>query len=223
LAIHEGYPSAAAALNSAIDGSSADVVVLVHQDVYLPKGWIDRVQQHITGIEEQDPSWAVLGVIGLDLRGVLTGRIWSSGLNKELSNIDRQFEEAISIDECVIVVRRAAGVRFDEQLPSWHLYATDIILEARKRGLKAFVIDAPVIHNSRRTPTLLGGYAKAYKYMRKKWWDLLPVPTLVAPITHSPFPLLRSQMRRLKIRLLRPKDQPVLDPVTIARELAYEQ
>jgi len=70
---------------------------------------------------------------------------------------------------------------------------------------------------------LLGGYAKAYKYMRKKWWDLLPVPTLVAPITHSPFPLLRSQMRRLKIRLLRPKDQPVLDPVTIARELAYEQ
>ena len=87
LAIHEGYPSAAAALNSAIDGSSADVVVLVHQDVYLPKGWIDRVQQHITGIEEQDPSWAVLGVIGLDLRGVLTGRIWSSGLNKELSSM----------------------------------------------------------------------------------------------------------------------------------------
>lgn len=222
LAIHQGYPSAAVALNAGIDGSNSDVVVLAHQDVYLPSGWIDRLQQQITRLEEQDPNWAIIGMIGLNLRGVLTGRIWSSGLNRELYNIDGPFEEAISIDECVIIVRRGAGIRFDEQLPSWHLYATDIILQARGQGLKAFVLNAPVVHNSRRTPTLFGGYAKAYRYMRKKWSSSLPVPTLVAPITRSPFPLLRSQMRRFKVRVLERENEPGLDPVKIARKLAYE-
>ena len=39
LLTEDGAPSAAVALNRLIDRAATDVVVLAHQDVYLPRGW----------------------------------------------------------------------------------------------------------------------------------------------------------------------------------------
>ena len=38
-----------------------------------------------------------------------------------------------SFDELLIVLRRDSGLRFDEGLPGWHMYGTDIVQTARAR------------------------------------------------------------------------------------------
>ena len=37
--LQKGYRSAAVAYNSAIDKAKTDLLVFLHQDVYLPRGW----------------------------------------------------------------------------------------------------------------------------------------------------------------------------------------
>ena len=85
------------------------------------------------------------------------------------------------------------GLRFDPDLPAFHLYATDIILQAAARGLRSYAIDAPVVHNSRRNPQPLDrGYRDAYRYMRRKWRDRLPLRTCVVDVTRSGWPMWRQ-------------------------------
>ena len=92
--------------------------------------------------------------------------------------------EVASIDEIVIVLNNRHGLRFDENLPGFHLYAADIVLQAREKGLKTYVFDAPVVHNSRHNPQVFDRhFFAAYRYMRRKWAWQIPLPTCTVPIT----------------------------------------
>lgn len=225
LSTHQGYSSAGCALNAGIDASNSAVIVLAHQDVYLPRGWIDELCRQIDALNRNEPKWAVLGVIGIRVTGEVVGRVWSTGLRRVVGKRIAAPTEVVSIDECLIVLRRSSGLRFDPHLPNWHLYATDIILEARKRGYSAFVVDAPVIHNSRATQTLRGGYTAAYAYMKRKWKACLPVPTLVAPLTRNPWQLFRAQWRRLKANWGRRRVPTIgfIDPAALAQNLGWDR
>src|ERR1017187_9024282 len=44
LLVQEGFRSAAAAYNNAIDKATNDFVIFVHQDVYLPESWLSDLQ-----------------------------------------------------------------------------------------------------------------------------------------------------------------------------------
>ena len=44
LLIQEGFSAAALAFNQALDRARHDIVVFLHQDMYLPEGWFDRVR-----------------------------------------------------------------------------------------------------------------------------------------------------------------------------------
>src|SRR5690242_16653382 len=69
--IYQGYPTASAAYNAALAESSADILVLAHQDVYLPRGFLDGLQAQLAKLDAQDPNWAIAGVTGLDAQGQL--------------------------------------------------------------------------------------------------------------------------------------------------------
>ena len=129
--------------------------------------------------------------------------------------------EALCIDEFVIVLRRGSGLRFDEDLPGFHLYAADVVLAARAAGMKAYVANIPAIHNSKPVQTYHGGYSQAWFYMRQKWQDFLPVPTLTVPLSRSVLPLLRARLRlwrSLKRRLANATD-PQIDPRELVGKL----
>jgi len=223
LVIERGHASAAVALNAGLAKTGADIVVFAHQDVYLPAGWERRLLSQVVKLEALSPDWAVLGVAGMDHAGLWVGHAYSSGLGREFGGtLDRPLPVA-SVDELLIVLRRETGLRFDEHLPGYHLYGTDIVQTALERGWGAFIIDAPVVHNSEPKPHFLA-YARSYRYMKRKWRHRLPIPTTIIPITSSHAPLARMMLRAAAGRVLGPNatGRPHPDPRALALSLGYE-
>lgn len=221
--IYEGFASAALAYNKALDDAGSDIIVLAHQDVYLPAGFLARLRKGLAQLAALDPDWAVAGVIGLDGKGAVVGETWSSGLRRLVGEKVASPTPVVSMDEVLLVVRRSAGVRFDDELPGFHLYAADFVLAARRRGRGCYVLDLPIIHHSRPVVRLDRGYRRAYRYMQRKWAGSLPIPNLVCPITRSSLPLLiRDARLRWLNRRQRGRRPPAEDPVTIARSLGIE-
>lgn len=223
LRIYEGFSSAGAAYNKALSETAADVLVLVHQDVYLPRGFVANLQAQLAALAARDPNWAVAGIIGLDERGELHGQVWSSGLQRHIGEAVPAPTPVITLDEVVLFIRRGAGVAFDETLPSFHLYAADLALLERHEGRWAYVINAPLIHHSKSLIALDEGYKRAYRHMQRKWRAILPVHNLVCRITRSP---LNIMLKDFRIRRLHPgvKVRPPAkgDPVEIAQRLGFE-
>jgi hypothetical protein len=215
--------SASIAYNNAIDSQPRDVMVFVHQDVYFPRFWCKWLSAGIDHIEQRDPNWGVIGIFGITADSAPVGRVWSSGLGRELGAPFDTPVPVVSIDEMVIVLRRASGLRFDPALPGFHLYGADLCLSAMQRGLGVYVVHAPAIHNSVRVRSLRGPYVEAYRHLKRKWAHRLPVPNLVAPIDWFEIGLWRAQWRRIRTRLLgRQAPSERADPRDIARRLGYE-
>jgi len=223
-----GFASAGAAYNAGLAKTTGGVVAFVHQDVYLPAGWDTRLKRAIESLDAAAERWGVLGVWGIRNDGRFAGHVWCTGGNMEHfrpANSENGIDEVESIDEIVIVLNKRAGLKFDEKLPGFHLYATDIALEAQRRGLKTFAFQGPVVHNSRSHPRPVNAdYARGYRYMRRKWAHRLPVRTSVIPITRTGWPLIRHLLRQ-ELSLLRhgwPPARPRVDPDKIAARLGYE-
>lgn len=221
LRTYENYPSAARALNAGLAESSAAIVIFAHQDVYLPEGWLRRLISQINLLEQNDPNWAVIGLYGRRPTGEEVGLVWSSGLGRVVGQGGFPPTEAVTLDELVLIVRRDSGLRFDEGIPGFHMYGTDIVMQGRAAGLLSFVVDAPAIHNSRPVRALTGAYADAYRYMQRKWRKNLPLSNLSSEIVWHPVKLWRAQWR--SIRLYKHNVQrPKRDAVEIAKSLGYE-
>jgi hypothetical protein len=178
--LQRGYASASLAFCAALTQCQHDVVVFVHQDVYLPKLWSEQLMRSIRSLSAVDPDWAVLGVYGAQANGSHVGCVWSSGLALMLGATFDQPAAVHSIDEVLIILRRSSGVSFDAALPGYHLYATDLVQSALSRGLGAYVISAPVVHNSRPARFLGRDYFKAYDFVCQKWRLRLPIQNNVA-------------------------------------------
>src|ERR1044072_4918685 len=197
--LQRGFASAAASYNDAIAKSKTDLLVFVHQDVYLPEGWIESVQSAIDALTEQDPNWGVLGVWGAVDGRQRVGYLWWTGDY----GWERPFQgvkEVVALDEVVLIFRKSSGLKFDEQLPGYHLYGTDICLEARRQGKKSYAIPAFCIHNTHIGGSLPWQFWKCYLFMRRKWKGWLPVETPCTSIRFSCWPLLRWNLIYLRDR-----------------------
>jgi len=187
-----GYASAGQAYNEGLDEASNDLVVLVHSDVYLPQGWLANLRAAIARLDRTDPDWGVLGVCGRDLNGGIVGHVYSSGSCRVFGAPFADAVPTLSIDEMVIVTRKSAGLRFEPGV-GFHLYGTDICLEARAKGRRSYVVSAFCIHNSNGIRALPDAFWHAYFFMRRKWWHQLPVRSCCVDITWIGGAYLRSR------------------------------
>lgn len=223
LKAYREQPSASVAYNKGLMEVDTDYVAFVHQDVYLPDSWEENLLAAIEYLNVNDPDWAVLGVFGLTPESEVVGRVWSSGIGKTIGEPPAKPTKVVTVDELVIILRKGAGCLFDEGLPSFHLYGTDIVQIATSNGHASYVANLPVVHNSRPVLGLSGGYSDSYRYMQRKWKTQLPMKTLIVPITTYGIPLLRK-----KISLWRGKSERLqravsnnTDPREIARSEAF--
>lgn len=226
LLTYRGCASAAEAYNRGLSETEgrADILVFAHQDVYLPEGWLATFRAIEADLERTAPDWAVLGVFGVTAENQRVGHVWCTGHRRTLGTAFEAPVPIVAVDELLIVVRRSSGLRFDPDLPGFHLYGTDIVRTAIAAGKGAYVVHMPVIHNSRPVRRLGRDYARALAYMRGKWRRQLPLWTLVVPVTWSPWPLFRIRLRLLKQNLRRPPmpaDFP-RDPSQLARRAGFE-
>jgi hypothetical protein len=227
LHVQKGYRSASSAYQAAYQNCRNDLIIFVHQDVYIPAGWDQKLSQHIAVLDKTAPNWAVLGLYGATPSGEHVGYVWSSGLNQIVGGAFDKPILAGSVDELLIVLKRSSDICFDERLPGFHLYGTDIVQSALAQGKSAFIVCTPVIHNSRPILYLDSKYFAAYNYIANKWQQALPIANCVCPITDS---MLFSLKNRLKqtIRKIRYRhvDRATLDrhfdSVELAKHLGFE-
>ena len=132
-----------------------------------------------------------------------------------------------SLDELLIVLRRSSGLRFDPDLPHFHLYGTDIVQTALASGKGAYVVDAPVIHNSKPIKRLDRNFWMAFNYMVGKWRGLPPIQTPVCQLVPGPVYRVKREVRAVgrywRLLLQRSGPYNYLDrPQEKAIELGYE-
>lgn len=224
LRTYEGFSSAAAAYNRALDDGSAEYVVFAHQDVYLPDGALARLVEILAALTESDPKWAVVGVIGVDHTGRTVGETWSTGLEGVVGRPLDAPTQVEALDELLLVVRRSSNLRFDEDLPGFHLYAADLIQIAKAQGLHSYAVPLGVVHHDRPVIALDRHYKQAYGYMQKKWRAVLPIPNLICPIVAHPWMLAwRDFQIRRQRRFMSTRTAPDGDPAEIARQLSWGQ
>jgi glycosyltransferase involved in cell wall biosynthesis len=217
----EGYSSAGMAYNAALDSSTEDILIFLHQDIYLPPGWMNQVLSQIKSLNRSDPNWAVLGVVGVDLEGRVVGRVYSSGLRRIVGRKLERPVQVQTLDEIVLILRRDTNVRFDPDLPGFHLYGSDLCQTALADGYSCYVIDAFCVHNSNGIRMLPVCFWEAYRYLAQKWAGRCPISTPCTKVSPRFVIQLRQRWADLRRHLLR-RTQPgkrVVDPVKLYLEI----
>ncbi|TYO88750.1 hypothetical protein [Oceanicella actignis] len=219
--IVEGAPSAAVAYNRGMDApamAEVDLVIFAHQDVFLPQGWDALLRLRAAQTAARDPDWAMLGCYGVAMDVMGRGPVWSSSIGAIVGRPPPEPEPVQSYDEMLMVMRRGCGLRFDESLPGFHMYGTDIVQEAAARGLRCYAAALPAIHNDGFHPNLGPDFAAAYHHVRRKWRARLPLWTPVTKV--SPWGLALRRSVRANLRTIEARramaQPPERDPLFYA-------
>ena len=140
------FPTAGAALNHGARRATRDVVVFVHQDVYLHS--LDRLLA-VADALRTGPGWGLLGASGVTSGGELVGR-----LRDRVQILGASAPRPVpvdSVDEVLFLIRRddvlAEPLSEDPDL-AWHAYALEYGLRVRRRGLAVGAVDTGITHNS---------------------------------------------------------------------------
>lgn len=203
--VQQHFASAAKAYNDAIDKCRHDLIVFAHQDIILPESWLSQVTEALDHLDVKDPKWGVLGCYGKSADGKGWGHLYSSGRGV----FGGPFKEPVpvqTLDEIVLILRRSSGLRFDERLPHFHLYGSDICLTAAKRGMRSYAISAFCIHNTHQYLVLPKEFYECCRHVKRIWKDALPIQTTCIAISQSGLPI---HIRRFREKLLRLRGKTV--------------
>lgn len=141
------FQSAAQALNYGARLSRGEIIVFIHQDVYL---WdlssIERIYDYLL-IND-----SIVGAAGVKGDSPTITDIFESRNKLRRGNLTNgKAIEVDTLDECLIAMRRTkyAELQFDEHTcNSWHCYAVDICLENKLKGGKNVVLPLEICHDS---------------------------------------------------------------------------
>jgi hypothetical protein len=205
IVVQEQFVSAAKAYNDALGRSSNDLIIFCHQDVYLPKTWLSDLKQALNYLDVYDPNWGTLGCSGMTVHRRHWRYVYSSGLG--LSGDPLSHPEPVqTLDEIVLIMRKSSGLRFDEHLPHFHLYGTDICLRAAQMGMKSYAISAFCIHNTQQNLILPPEFYDCCGHIKRVWKDCLPIQTTCVRITKFSGSILARRLRETYLRHIRRKE-----------------
>jgi hypothetical protein len=203
LLVKEGLPSASLAYNQAIDEADTDVIVFVHQDIFLPAKWFDCLRRAIRDLEESNTPWGVLGSFGSshDAFGGV-GRVYTNGLGMHGNAITAP-KAVETLDEIVLVLKKSSGLRFDPALPHFHMYGIDVCMAARHAGLGSFSIPAFCVHNTNQLLELPAEFYDCYDFVKAKWSQYLPIAASCMTISRRDVELRKKKRDEFIARLIR--------------------
>ena len=221
LIIKRDCRSASLAYNEAIEEAKNDVIIFVHQDVYLPETWFSGLNNSLSCLEKENINWGVLGCFGSrpgGARGI--GRVYTNGMGFHGHEIDKP-EPVQTLDEIVLVIRKSSGLRFDPTLPHFHLYGTDICMSAKDRGLVSYAMPALCVHNTNQLVHLPKEFYNCYRHVKSRWSKYLPIYTSCIRISRFDSELRVRWIREAGKRILRKSIMPayrVEDPRSLLRD-----
>ncbi len=211
LIIKRNYNAASLAYNEAIEEAKNEIILFVHQDIYLPEQWFMSLRLSLSYFEREKINWGVLGCFGTREgweRGKEIGRVYSNGWGTIGREINKP-EPVQALDEIVLVIKKSSGLKFDPTLPSFHLYGTDICMSAKEIEMTSYVIPAFCIHNTNQILSLPKEFYECYRHVKKRWKKYLPIYTPCIRISRFDGDLHMRRLRRLYARLLHKESAPI--------------
>jgi glycosyltransferase involved in cell wall biosynthesis len=188
----EGLYSASLALNVGMDSSKSDILVICHQDVrILGDDWFGVLKKTI---EQLDDDWAIIGSAGISLdygredigrwggarevETVAVGSVWDDDDISEPPYWDgaKDLVRCHCADECLFILKKSTGLRFDSLFNGFHFYGTDICLQARAAGYGVYCTDLPIVHYGEYSASFTSDtkYWAHLKRLYDKWKPLFP-------------------------------------------------
>jgi len=176
--------SAADGLNLGLSRARHEIVVCVHQDIYLPLGWCSRFAARWNEAKSRHSLLGVMGLYGVTGRGSDARRV-GHVVDRTRLLYEPTLLPALcdTLDELLLALPRDTPVQFDPSL-GFHLYGADACLSARRKGLPSVVVDAPCLHNSR-LEALPGDFDTTARTFAAKWREELPVATPCVKIRNT--------------------------------------
>ncbi|MCF7992612.1 MAG: sulfotransferase [Thiohalocapsa sp.] len=171
---NHAFESLGQAINAGLEGALHEFIVVVHEDVLLPRFWEQHLFRCVDQLERERQPWGLLGAAGWNTApeqqaGVRMFGHWSDPHRYADTLQAHAFLEVERIDELIMVIRKSHGLRLDPKLPSIHNIGRDLPLVLRNNGLKTFVINAPPIHKYRDVSgELIQQPAQSYKIVDRQ-------------------------------------------------------
>ena len=174
-------------------------IIFCHQDLLLNQGHgFDQLVKVIEELDKLDPNWAVLGNAGININDETIIRVTD---RYNLKHWSASFPQRVySLDENFLVVKSSANVSCSSELRGFHLYATDLCLNAILKGYSCYVIDFHLTHLGR--GNLNQDFWNLRKMFQKKWsreFNLYYVKTLCTFMFLSKIRLLQYIFERGRV------------------------
>ena len=166
-------------------------VIFCHQDILLDKGHgFEQLVSQLDCLSRLDPQWAIAGNAGCMADSSLISRITDPNGEQIYGTAP---QPVCSLDENFLVIRTAARLHCSESLSGFHLYGTDLCLQAIQHGLTAYVINFHTTHLSSGNAQS-ADFKTALRRFRQQWNRSFLVCLIKTPCTS--FTLSRSQLVR---------------------------
>ena len=122
-------------------------IIICHQDILLHSDGISELRSIVEDLIHIDPKWAICGNAGAVAPNHIVYHItYPDGTFMKKGNFPIKVQ---SLDENFLVVRNSANLRVSSDMVGFHLYATDLVLQAELNGFTSYVIPFNLIHKSR--------------------------------------------------------------------------
>lgn len=183
-----GANSAAAAFNWGAHQASANWLLFCHQDVYFPKGTGHAISRVLAEVPDSETSRTILGFAGLTVnQNAGQFDLAKAGLVIDRMNLFDypESKSAVSIDEFAVVLNRNCMYKIDPRL-GWHLWATDLCLQAifdEQKRTHARLLRVPLFHNSLCDGSLPPAFHTSAQILAAKYPQLAFIPTLCGNIS----------------------------------------
>lgn len=185
----QGADSAAAAYVSGAQRASHGWHLLVHQDVYFPTGSGFTLARQLGALEQAGRTTAPAGFAGVEVTAPNAVRHAGLVIDRTALFAHLGSSGAASIDEFAVALHRDSRAAIDPAL-GWHLWATDLCLQARQQAGRDAVpiLEVPLFHNSTTGYALPDAFHASAQRLLDKHPQLDRIPTLCGEIKRQAVP-----------------------------------
>jgi len=166
-------------LNRILNEAQGRIIILCHQDVLLVDDGRKELDRCLAELTESFPYWAVAGNAGCSAYRTQHTWITDKFGRFRSPNLPKRVH---SLDENLLIIRPKTRVAFSRDIGGFHLYGTDICLNADILGWTSHVIPFHLKHFGE--ARMGKEFADCKSAFQKKWRRAFRHRPLQTPATH---------------------------------------
>ena len=136
-----------AGINRFLHLAKGKYVIICHQDILINKDSIVDLRNHLSELDQLDQHWGLCGNAGAAGPNNLVYHISYPG--EPLKTKGKFPLKVSSLDENFLLLKNDAYLKVSNNLQGFHLYGTDLCLQATLNGYNAYVIAFNLTHKSK--------------------------------------------------------------------------